>query len=232
MSVTDRFSGTILPPDSAACNYTVLWFTRKAEGSFGMPGLFFTGVWWSTRWPLGGNGGTRPARTRLEMCSRMCSPAYFLKKKKRITWEFLPATAMRGIWERLAKQKLCLYSDRQWSSADQLGEKQTPDKQGGVRREGELSILGRRGWCDKSFHSFTVSLSLSFLLDRLSTLLTRLTLSLSKSQSEFSHTVLQHYYQDFKTFNCNLLPTGNEIFRFLWLHFILRCPCYNASSTK
>lgn len=106
MIVTDKYSGTILPPDSA-CNYKVLWFTRKAEGSFGM-----------TCFPqvcdgIGGGGvGTRPARTRLEIALLACAHLHTSWKKKRNTWEFLPVTAMRGIWERLAIQKLCLYSDR------------------------------------------------------------------------------------------------------------------------
>lgn len=128
---------TMLPPDSNSSNGLCL--IRMTKGSCGMSVLFSTGVRWEHRrihWTL--REKPRPAQTQPGSYSCMRLPDAW------ITWNISQTTAMRGIWGRLTKQKLCLDSDIQWSSTDQLG-KANSDNQRGVEREGELSLRGKQG---------------------------------------------------------------------------------------
>lgn len=157
----------------------------------------------------------------------MCSPAYFLKK--RITWEFFPATAMGGIWGRLVKQKLCLYSDRQWSSADQLGKSKLQINKGALKGRENCQSWGEvDGVINHSTHSLSHFLSRSYWIDF--QYYSRLTLSLSTSQSKkipalFSNNIARILKHLIVTSYQLLMKYSDFIFIF---GYTLSCPCYSV----
>lgn len=176
-----------------------------------MLGLFSTGVWWEYRSihsPL--RGDSRPARTRPGIVFPACAHLH-------TSWNNeLPENPPHP-WGQLAKQKLCLYSDMQRSSTDQLGKGKLQINKGALK--GRKSCQSWREEDGVINHS-TRSLSLSLLLDRLSTLLKiyRHCHRDNVESNNFSH----QYCQDFTTFNCNFFLSLNEIFRIeLWYEYIL-----------